>query len=445
VGGNPAGRRISLTIPLRQQPHIGTIVAVKRIVRLGVIGDGPVAAARQAAILFLLAGVLALAGASLPGGNRPALLVVTTADLALAVGTWYLPWARWHRYATLALAPPAFAIIALSTWAGGGSPTATTPFFVLAYAWMGLHHPPWGVAVLAPVAALAYLVPVAVTHRPPSTLASTVVFVPVVTALGMLIASRVRYLQQAREQVRRVEQWRASMMMTLAHDVRSPLTTVQATLELLAEDDGSMSIVDRSTLTAAALRQTARIARLANGLLDLERIEKGALRLDLHDLRLRTAAEQAASFLNAAGVTIEIDPDTWVHADPERLQQILVNLATNALRHGRPPVLLGAETRGGIVRITVRDHGAGVPPTERPQLFEQFSGAERGAQSVGLGLWIVRQLARAHGGDVSYEPAGPGACFVVTVPCGTPHPEMVADHTTASSTAPAPAGSGTVG
>jgi signal transduction histidine kinase len=386
--------------------------------RLNVVGDSSLAVARQAAVLFLLGGVLALAGALLPGGNVTALLVVAAFDLGTAAITWWLPWNRWRRDSTLVLALPALAIVALSTWAIDSRSAATTPFFLLVYVWIGLHHPPWGVLATAPVAALAYLLPMIVAGRPMSVKTSVVVFVPVLTAVGLIISSRVRYLQEAREQIRRAEQWRASMMMTLAHDVRSPLTTVQATLELLAEDDGSMPSAERSTLTSAALRQTARIKRLANGLLDLERIEKGVLRLDLRDVPLRPAAEHAASFVNATGVVIDIDPRLWVHADPERLQQILVNLATNALRHGRPPVLIGAEPGHELVRIIVRDHGAGVPPSDRSGLFQQFSGVDRGSQSVGLGLWIVRQLARAHGGDITYEPAEPGARFVVTLPGG---------------------------
>src|SRR5439155_13868816 len=167
-------------------------------------------------------------------------------------------------------------------------------------------------------------------------------------------------------------------------------------------------------------RQAARINRLASGLLDLERISQGVLQVELTDVVVAEAAEEAVASLHTADVTVDVDAALGVRADPDRLQQILVNLAANALRHGEPPVLVQAREVGTAVEVSVRDYGKGVPESVEPALFEQFSTGEPGRQGIGLGLWIVQQLAWAQGGDVRYEPADPGARFVVTLPAAEP-------------------------
>jgi signal transduction histidine kinase len=111
-----------------------------------------------------------------------------------------------------------------------------------------------------------------------------------------------------------------------------------------------------------------------------------------------------------------MDPALRVYADHERLEQVLVNLIANAVRHGRPPVHVTAEALGDTVRIAVRDHGPGVPPEHQGALFERFGGDSDHPDSVGLGMWIVRLLVEAHGGTVGYESAGPGARFIVSLP-----------------------------
>jgi signal transduction histidine kinase len=202
-------------------------------------------------------------------------------------------------------------------------------------------------------------------------------------------------------------------MLTLAHDVRSPLTSVQGVLDLLKTD--TLDAEERRRFTEAALRQTARITRLASGLLDAERVERGRLRLDLAEVPLRKAVESAVDYVGAGHVRVDIDDGVRVEADPERLEQIIINLTSNALRHGDPPIVVAAEVEGPTVRLAVRDHGPGIPEADRRRLFEPFSAADRSRESTELGLWIVRRLVEAHGGTVTYEPADPGARFVVTL------------------------------
>ncbi|GAA2385697.1 HAMP domain-containing sensor histidine kinase [Dactylosporangium salmoneum] len=370
------------------------------------------AAGRSACGLFALAGVLAFAGMVQPGARAGDLLVVAVADLALAAVAWWTP----QRGAPL-LAVAALVVLAYSAWAFGGVAAGTGPFFVLLFAWVGLHHPPWTAVALAPLTASAYVAPLLATHQPPEVVGSAVVFVPVTTAVGEVIARRVRQLHRARMQVEAAERWRAALMVTLAHDVRAPLTSVQMALEML-DDDPQPEPSDRHRLAASALRQTARITRLAGGLLDAGRIEHGTLRLDRRPVPLRAAAEAAAALTPAAALTfIAVPADLVVDADPDRLEQILVNLIGNAARHGAAPFVVAASADGAAVDLSVRDHGTGVPDDKRAALFERYApGAGGTPGSVGLGLWIVRELARAHGGDARYEPAEPGARFVVRLP-----------------------------
>src|SRR5690606_7305858 len=109
-----------------------------------IVGADPQTAARQAAVLLALAGVLALAAIALPAQQEREsdlrLLQIAAGDLALAVLAWTLPWGRWHRYAPLTLTAPALLMLALSTWAFGGHAAGTGPFLILVFAWVGLHY-----------------------------------------------------------------------------------------------------------------------------------------------------------------------------------------------------------------------------------------------------------------------------------------------------------------
>jgi len=380
-----------------------------RIVRIGASSAG-----RSAAALFLLAGVLAVAGSAAPDSRVGDLTLVAIADFTVAALAWILPWSRLPELATVGIAVAGLAILAFATWAFGGLATGTGPFFVLLFAWIGLHHPPRVAVALAPLTTAAYVAPLIATHQPPPVVSSAVVFVPVTTAVAVVIARNVRQLRRSRDRIAAADRWRASLMVTLAHDVRTPLTAVVAALEIL-EDGDDLTPGDRKSITTSALRQTARITRLAGSLLDVERVEEGTLRLDLRDVPVRQAAEDAASLAGIEAL-VDVEPGLVVRADADRLEQMLVNLTSNALRHGAPPIAISARQLDAVVRISVRDHGRGVPEADRSRLFTRFPAVSRAAGSVGLGLWIVRELARAHGGDAHYEPADPGAAFVITLP-----------------------------
>jgi signal transduction histidine kinase len=236
-----------------------------------------------------------------------------------------------------------------------------------------------------------------------------------------LLQQRAR-LSRTLSDVRRIDALRARLVATLAHDIRNPLTTIRGTFSTLARYYDRLSPNTREEMLGSAGRQAERLERLASELLDLARLESGRMDLHLQETALREVVDRGLSFADPdRRFDVRVPPELTIWADPGRLEQIVVNLATNALRYGRPPYLV--EARNGEsagIDLVFRDHGDGVPETERQALFEPFR-SDRARSSVGLGLAIVRALVEAHGGDVRYEPNEPtGACFRVSLPAAVP-------------------------
>ncbi|MFI7547115.1 sensor histidine kinase [Actinoplanes sp. NPDC049599] len=382
-----------------------------RVAAPHLVGAGTQVAARQVAALFALAGVLALVGITNDTRRAGDLLIIAAADLGLAVFVTVFRWAERPPLAPVLLALPAFAVLGFSTWAFGGVATGTGPFLVLIFAWAALHYSRRVLLALVPPALLAYLLPLILTDQPAAVLGSSVVLLPVALGVALLIEAQARNLREDSARIAEIERWRAALVAALAHDLRSPLSIVQMVLEDLRDDPGAHA----GEFIEKALRQVARIDNLTSGLLDLDRIDtQGKLRLDLRPWPVREVVSRAVAHLRADDVVIEIDPALTLTMDRDRFEQIVVNLVGNGLRHGGPPVLVRVTAEGGIARLEVRDHGPGVPEAVRPRLFTRFGSDNPG--SVGLGLWIVGQLAQAHGGEAHHEDTGSGARMVVTWP-----------------------------
>lgn len=293
-------------------------------------------------MLFALSGLSAFAAIPSRPAHGELLPWIAIADLAVALVAWVLPWDRWRPELTALLALPGFAVLGLSTWAFGEFAAGTGPFFVLLFAWLGLHERAWIVVVAAVPATAAYIAPLVAADSPPELMFSAFALIPVGVGIGLVIARQVSQLREERDRARQAESWRSALMATLAHDIRSPLTTVQGTLMVL-DDMPTLSPERRAPLLRAALRQTKRLTSLATGLLDLDRVEQGKLRLDRRwTLVAETADHAVASVPTDADIRVEIPPDLRVHADPDRLEQVLINLTANAVRHGRPPVVISA-------------------------------------------------------------------------------------------------------
>lgn len=379
-------------------------------------GSAPSTAMRQAGGLFYLnAAAVMLMIYGHPG--RWALFVgISLANLAVAVALRMVPADRWRPRGMLALAALVFVGFAVSTAVSSESALIMGASFVLAFAWLGLHQPRRTILLFSPPVLVAYAGGLWVAGTPHELITSAFGVIPVACLVGVVISDNVSALRQAQAEIKAEERWRAAIMASLAHDVRSPLTSITGALELMTDDPETP--VRHRRLLAAATRQAGRIMRLATGLLDVERVEQGRLKLDMYELQLLELVEEIVAGQSSITVQLDIEPGLAVWADRERLEQIIVNLLGNAARHGAPPVIVSASSGSTGVRISVRDHGPGVPETASPHLFERLGSADSSAQSVGLGLWIVRLLAEAHEGSVEYVGADPGAEFVVRLPRG---------------------------
>jgi K+-sensing histidine kinase KdpD len=218
---------------------------------------------------------------------------------------------------------------------------------------------------------------------------------------------------------------REQVLGIVAHDLRNPLHLVMATTEMLAEP--GLSPERRQQLAAATGRATAQMRRLVSDLLDAVRIQTGRLTLDRETMTIAVIAEQAAEMARPAaseqGVTLEVcvtDGERRVRADRTRMQQVLGNLLSNALkftgRGGR--VVLEASADGGAAIFRVHDTGPGIPAERLSNVFDQFwQGDQSDHRGVGLGLAIAKAIVEAHDGMIQVESTlGKGSTFSVTLP-----------------------------
>lgn len=370
-------------------------------------------AVRQASWQFaVLAAVGLLDVANHP--DRPILTIAVLTFTAIAVSLRCAPARIWGPRTSVALIAVLFVCLGISTWCADERAIVTVPGFILGFVWLGLHQRVRVILLSLPFATLSYWLALTLAGTPRELAGSALVVMPVAALMGVVLANVVADARRAKAEVRSEERWRAAIMATLAHDVRSPLTSIVGALEII--DDDPATTAHHRVLVQGATRQATRILRLATGLLEVERVDQGRLMLDRHDLRLVDLLSDIAVAHPAIDLELDVRSDLSVWADRERLEQILVNLANNAARHGAPPVTISATSDAAGVDISVRDHGDGVPADDVEHLFERFSSADHSPQSVGLGLWIVRLLAEAHGGSVTYAPAHPGADFLVHLP-----------------------------
>lgn len=247
-----------------------------------------------------------------------------------------------------------------------------------------------------------------------------------IAALLGIALDRVRLFEQEHDS--RVALQRANELMTnfvalAAHELRTPVTTIHGFVQTLNHLGDRLGDDQKDELRTALEQQTARMASLVEQLLDLSRLDADAVevrpqRLDLRE-RLQDVVRVAAG-ARASDVQVTVDGPADAIVDPSILDHIVTNLVTNALRYGKAPVRVRASVAGGSVRVSVEDSGPGVAQEIEGTLFERFTRAGVSRDRVagtGLGLAIARAYARAHRGDLRYEPGNPtGACFVVDLP-----------------------------
>jgi signal transduction histidine kinase len=352
----------------------------------------------------------------------------------VGVAFWLAPWERWPRRASLAVAPLAFALIALGNVFGGADLRLYGVFFVVAFVWIGMAHPPRSSAATAPLAAAAYILPL--PFLPGSLvdgLSGAAIAIPVCVLVGEGIAWGVGRLEQMElalrserdriERLRELDEMKDKFLSTVSHELRTPITICRGHLEVLDEGAGEQEVravkdmlVDELSLMGRLVDDITTLA-WADGRSWL-RMESLPLDGFMAGLAVKAEAILRGRVLVAPGV-----PDGVLRADPQRLTQALVNLLQNAADHGKgdEPVRFGvrAEPSGWLFEVT--DDGGGLPPGEEQAVFEPFStgsSPEGGmGKGMGLGLSIVRKIAQAHGGrcGVINRP-GRGATFWIEIP-----------------------------
>ncbi|MCW2966384.1 MAG: putative multi-sensor signal transduction histidine kinase, partial [Solirubrobacteraceae bacterium] len=212
------------------------------------------------------------------------------------------------------------------------------------------------------------------------------------------------------------------LMGMLGHEIGNPLASILGYVELARDSWDVLDAVERRRVLDVVGRQASRLDEIVREVLSMVSIDAGSLSAQRRVLRLDHHIHAALAATGAAGVPVVGDLGAAVLAHPGHLEQILVNLLTNAAKYGGGATRVAIEAREGRVRVRVEDAGPGVPEEFRPRLFQRMARAERDAAAVrgtGLGLYIVRGLAQANRADVSHEPGTPrGSVFVVDLEAG---------------------------
>jgi signal transduction histidine kinase len=222
-------------------------------------------------------------------------------------------------------------------------------------------------------------------------------------------------------EIAETDRMRRELVANAAHELRTPISAVQASLENMIDGVQSADHVALGALRS----QVERLSSMVEQLLDLSRMEAEGAGLDLAEfpadrLLARARDEALLSANGEVGARIEVDAlpgDLRIVADEDRLRQVVANLIDNAVRHSPAGewVRASASSRGGLVRLDVVDHGPGIPETERVRVFERFYRVDesRSNGGAGLGLSIAHSIVSLHGGTIRVETAEPRGCRMV--------------------------------
>lgn len=229
---------------------------------------------------------------------------------------------------------------------------------------------------------------------------------------------------------KRIERLKDEFVSIVSHELRTPLTSIAGSLGLLAGGAAGKLPDPVTRLLTIARTNSQRLVRLINEILDIEKMQAGQIVFQFTRIEARSLVEQAMEsnrgFADDYGVQLRLDADSVsgvVHADADRLSQVITNLLSNAIKFSPKgaEVVAAVEQHGNDVRISVRDHGVGIPAQFKPRIFEKFAQADVGETQrkggSGLGLSIVKQIVTRLGGKVGFKDAsGGGTVFHVDLP-----------------------------
>lgn len=245
--------------------------------------------------------------------------------------------------------------------------------------------------------------------------------------------SRMRELARERdsqrrlvEEMKRVEAFRRDFIADVSHEIKTPLTGIIGSVDLLMSEDVPEAM--RPRLLTMVKAESERLNALAQGILSLSRLEQDGMAADMSDVNLSEIVNDAVGRLRPLAadkgidICVDVPGECVVRCDGQLVSSAVSNLAANAIRHsGSKDVVVRLSAESGTAAVTVEDHGVGIPPGEQKRVFERFYRVDRARSAdtggAGLGLAIVRRIARLHGGDVKLEQPQPTGCrFILSIP-----------------------------
>lgn len=229
---------------------------------------------------------------------------------------------------------------------------------------------------------------------------------------------------------KQVEKMKNEFISTVSHELRTPITAIRISLGMLADGSVETFSPDVQKLIDIAHDSCERLVRMVNDILDIEKIESGRMQYQLKVQPLMPMVEAAvastASYAaqHIVGLTLDSDDSNpQVAFDHDRMTQVMVNLLSNAVKFSQAgqQVQVRVASRDGTARISVTDHGPGIPEQFQSRIFQKFAQADgsntRRVEGTGLGLSICQQLVHGHGGQISFDTqAGHGTTFHVDLP-----------------------------
>jgi two-component system sensor histidine kinase KdpD len=243
-----------------------------------------------------------------------------------------------------------------------------------------------------------------------------------------LAVERANLAEQARqaELLHVTEKLQTALLDSISHDLRTPLVSITGALSSLSGDGGTLDEASRQSLIETASEEADRLNRLVGNLLDMTRLEGGALQVrrepcDIQDL-IGAALEELNPRLAGRTVTVDLPADLpALPADFVLIGRVLVNVIDNALKYSEAdtPIEISAHPAGAFVEITVADRGIGIPAEDLNRIFDKFYRVRRpdNVSGTGLGLAISKGIVEAHGGFISAENrAGGGTVITIGLP-----------------------------
>lgn len=389
---------------------------------------------RFAGALFLGSGalnLLSLLAPPRPGLVRWAQVLISLIALAAGLAAWVFPWGRPGSPSTLWLAPLGLGLISAGHFFGGGPNASVGLFYAVFFVWVGLTQGRWASIRLAPLALVAYLLPLLkpVLRSDSTTIALTIPLVILVGEVVGWVASRLRstedllFLEQdAARRLQEIEETKTALLTAASHEVLTPLVSIMRYADVLRKQAGSMSPEEVADSAERLVLNTQRLDRLVRGLLDADRIAAGLIdaRPEPTDLwRLMTRVVERLSLRHHH---LEFHTEVPVaNLDPGLTERIIENLLANAVGYApqgaRISLTITNQPEGLL--ITTANEGVSVPDDQLERIFEAFERAPGHEHSpgMGLGLWIVRRFAETQGGRAWAE-EGPhgGISFNVHLP-----------------------------